>query len=242
VLTGSPRPIFADASQPATVGLLGDNPLQPQDVIDWSYFFDTAPGTAQAARPLDTLISDKLFSLPVHALPPGNGAQGRDTPSERNLARRNILRASAQTDTLNGSVGLGTGEAEEAYALVRVPGMPDSRSRVHQVLGQRLTAAGFDADSFAGRTPLWLYILAEAEGTQQSQNLGELGSHIVDEFLLGGLQCDEDSVLHVKPWQMKGWGPTETISAQHRYSVPELVAYVQSHAKVNGRSIRITSR
>jgi hypothetical protein len=242
VLTGSPRPIFAEGTQAATVGLLGDNPLQPQDVIDWSYFFDTAPGTAQPSRPLDTLVSDKLFSLPVHALPPGNGAGGRDTPSERNLARRNILRASTATDMLSGAVGLGTGEAEMAYALVRIPGMSDTRNTIHQVMGQRLTASGFAPDSFAGRTPLWLYVLAEAEAMQDSKNLGEMGSHIVDEFLLGGLQCDEDSVLHAKPKHMKGWGPTETILAQHRYSLPDLINYVSSHATVNGQSIRITSR
>ena len=30
----------------------------------------------------------------------------------------------------------------------------------------------------ARRTPLWLFILAEAESTQSSQRLGELGSHV----------------------------------------------------------------
>ena len=242
LMTGGPRPIFADATQDQTLGLVGNNPVAPQDVIDWSYFFDMAAGSAQPLRPLDTLIADKLFSLPVAAIPPGNGLGGKDTPTERNLARRNIFRASAQTDTLSGSVGLGTGEAEEAYALARIPHLADTRSAVQTVLAHRLTSAGFPADSFAGRTPLWLYILAEGEGTQGSHNLGELGSHIVDEFLLGGLQCDAGSVLYARPAAMQGWGPTEAIARSHRYSVPDLIAHLQANMRVNGHAIRLTSR
>jgi hypothetical protein len=34
LLTGQPRPIFAAAGQPETLGLIGDNPLRPGDVID----------------------------------------------------------------------------------------------------------------------------------------------------------------------------------------------------------------
>ena len=242
VLTGMPRPIFAASAQPSSTGLAGDNPLQPQDVIDWSYFFDTSTGTAQPVRPLDTLVSDKLFSLPVSAIPPGNGPGGKDTPSELNLPRRNVFRASKPTDTLSGSVGLANGDEEEAYALKRIPGLADTRAAVQEVLGRRLTGAGFAADSFGDKTPLWLYVLSEAEATQSSQNLGELGSHIVDEFLLGSLQCDSGSVLHAAPQQLKGWGPTETIAANRRYSFPELIAYLQGNLKVDGSPVTLTSR
>ena len=67
---GEERPLFAAAGQPETEGLVGDNSLQPGNVIDWRFFFDLGGETAQAVRPLDTLISDKLFSLPVAAIPP----------------------------------------------------------------------------------------------------------------------------------------------------------------------------
>jgi hypothetical protein len=42
VLTGQQRPIFAIGSEPETLGLVGDNPVLPGDVIDCSYFFDTS--------------------------------------------------------------------------------------------------------------------------------------------------------------------------------------------------------
>lgn len=240
ILTGQPRPLFAAAGQAETVGLVGDNPLQPQDVIDWSYFFDTNGETAQATRPLDTLISEKLFSLPVAALPPGPAPDGRDTPTERNLPRRNLLRASEPNSVLTGAIGLATGEEAERYAQRRIPGLYDATAAVRQLLASRLKSAGFEPDALGPRTPLWLFILAEAETTQNGQRLGELGSHIVDEFLLGSLRCDMSSVLYAAPADLQGWGPSAAIARQRRYSMPELIAYLQANAIVGGRPIRLS--
>ena len=242
MLTGQPRPLFAAADQPEAVGLVGDNPLQPRDVIDWSYFFDTSGQTAQPTRPLDTLISDVLFSLPIAALPPGPDANGKDTSTERNLARRNILRASEPTSRLTGAVGLATGEEVERYAARRIPGLHDATAEVRQVLAMRLASAGFDPDFLGASTPLWLFVLAEAESTEHSQRLGELGSHIVDEFLLGALRCDETSVLYAARAGLHGWGPTERIARHRRYSMPELIAYLQANAMVSGQPVRLFSR
>ncbi len=239
ILTGQPRPIFAVASQPETVGLVGDNPLQPGDVIDWRYFFDFGGGTAQATRPLDTLISDKLFSLPIAALPPGPASDRQDTPSERNLPRRNLLRAAEPTSVLTGAVGLATGEETERYAQLRIRDLHDSTAEVKSLLGARLASAGFKPDAFGGRTPLWLFILAEAEATQKSQRLGELGSHIVDEFLLGSLRCDMGSVLYAKPADLSGWGPSEAVAHNRHYSMPDLIIYLQANAKFAGQPVRL---
>jgi hypothetical protein len=242
ILTGQPRPIFAAAGEAETVGLVGDNPLQPGDVIDWSYFFDFGGATAQATRPLDTLISDKLFSLPIAALPPGPAPDGKDTPSERNLPRRNLLRASEPTSVLTGSVGLATGEEAERYAQQRIAGLHDATAEVKSLLAARLKGAGFKPDALGTLTPLWLFVLAEAEATQASQRLGELGSHIVDEFLLGSLHCDMGSVLYSSTADLQGWGPTATIAQNRRYSMPELIAYLQANAVVGGRAIRLSGR
>ena len=225
LLTGQSRPIFALANDPETIGLIGDNPVQPGDVIDWSHFydvygFDEKDESAQPGRPVDTLISDKLFNLPIAALPPGPDANGKDTSTERNLPRRNLMRASEPTGLITGSVGLATGEEVEAYAQQRIPGLHDSTNEVRQVLAARLQSAGFDPNLLAQRTPLWLFILAEAESTQASQRLGELGSHIIDEFLLGSLHCDQGSVLYAASGDLQGWGPTETIAQNGHYRCP----------------------
>ncbi len=244
LLTGQSRPIFASANDPETIELVGDNPVQPADVIDWSHFydvhgFDVTDETAQPGRPVDTLISDKLFSLPIAALPPGPDVNGKDTSTERNLPRRNLMRASDPTALITGSVGLATGEEMEAYAQQRIPGLHDSTNEVRTVLADRLQSAGFDPNLLARRTPLWLFILAEAESTQASQRLGELGSHIIDEFLLGSLHCDGGSVLYADDADLDGWGPTEAIKSNRRYSMPELIAYLQADVKVDGQPIRL---
>jgi hypothetical protein len=127
----------------------------------------------------------------------------------------------------------------EAYAQQRIPGLHDSTKEVRKVLADRLQSAGFDSNLLARRTPLWLFILAEAESTQGSQRLGELGSHIIDEFLLGSLHCDQGSVLYAATSDLKGWGPTETIAQNGRYSMPELIGYLQGNAKVDGQPIRL---
>ena len=247
ILTGQPRPIFAAATDLETTGLVGDNPLEPGDVIDWSYFFDTkgvgtSDKTAQAGRPVDTLISDRLFVLPVAAIPPGPDANGKDSSTERNLPRRNVMRASEQTSQITGSVALGTGEEVEAYAQQRIPDLHDATAEVQELLGERLKSAGFDPDSLTGQTPLWLFILGEAETTQASHRLGELGSHIMDEFLLGALHCDQASVLYAAEKDLRGWGPTKTIAKQRRYSMPELISYLQADATFGGRPISLFSR
>jgi hypothetical protein len=185
------------------------------------------------------LISDRLFNLPIAALPPGPDANGKDTSTERNLPRRNLMRASEPTLRITGSVGLATGEEMEAYAQQRVPGLYDATKEVRKVLADRLQSAGFDPNLLARRTPLWLFILAEAESTQASRRLGELGSHIIDEFLLGSLYCDQGSVLYAAADDLQGWGPTQTIAQNRRYSMPELIAYLQADAKVDGHAIRL---
>ncbi len=247
LLTGQPRPIFASTGDPETIGLVGDNPLQPGDVVDWSEFydvygFDQKNESAQPGRPVDTLISDRLFNLPIAALPPGPDANGKDTSTERNLPRRNLMRASEPTGIITGSVGLATGEEMEAYAQQRIPGLHNSTTEVRKVLADRLKSAGFDPHLLARRTPLWLFILAEAESTQASQRLGELGSHIIDEFLLGSLHCDQRSVLYAAADDMQGWGPTETIAQNGRYSMPELIGYLQQSAKIDGQPIRLYAK
>lgn len=118
-------------------------------------------------------------------------------------------------------------------------GLHDSTNEVRQILAARLHSAGFDPALLAQRTPLWLFILGEAESTQASQRLGELGSHIIDEFLLGSLRCDQGSVLYAAAGDLQGWGPTEAIAQNGRYSMPELVRYLQADARVDSQPIRL---
>jgi hypothetical protein len=62
-----------------------------------------------------------------------------------------------------------------------------------------LTEAGWE-----GKAPLWYYILAESALQQGGRRLGEVGGRIVADVILGILDVDRDSYLHVR----RGWKPT----------------------------------
>ena len=59
---------------------------------------------------------------------------------------------------------------------------------------------------FQSSTPLWYYVLKEAEVVQDGLQLGPVGGRIVAEVLIGLLQSDPGSYLVQKP----KWTPTLT--------------------------------
>jgi len=58
--------------------------------------------------------------------------------------------------------------------------------------------------SFVTSTPLFYYILKEAQLREDGLRLGPVGAHIVAEVFIGLLQLDPDSYLTVQP----NWLPT----------------------------------
>ena len=58
--------------------------------------------------------------------------------------------------------------------------------------------------SFVDSTPLFYYILKEAQLREDGLRLGPVGARIVAEVFVGLLQLDPDSYLSVQP----GWVPT----------------------------------
>lgn len=81
-------------------------------------------------------------------------------------------------------------------------------ARELQALGYRdvqplnRAAIGLGDDLYAGEeTPLWYYILKEAELTRGGTCLGPVGGTLVAEVLLGLLVHDRTSFLHA------GWAP-----------------------------------
>jgi hypothetical protein len=55
-----------------------------------------------------------------------------------------------------------------------------------------------------GETPLWFYILKEAEVLHAGDRLGPVGGRIVGEVLVGIVDADPESFRAVEP----GWLPT----------------------------------
>ena len=143
--------------------------LAPANVIQWRNFIHVPPQPApQMARKIDPLIATGLGTLPItlpgSTLPIGALLQ--------HLARRNLLRGFL--------LSVPTGQAI-ASAMDITPLKPaDLTANVSPAVANAVVAGGFDY-----ATPLWYYILQEANFQHNGKFLGSVGSRIVAETLYG---------------------------------------------------------
>ncbi len=150
----------------------------PRRFIGWQTFFDFGDGNVKPNKKIDTKISTPLFNLPLGAI------ASHDTPQV--LPQRNLLRH------LTWSLPAGQAVA----AAMGVP--PLAAADLAE-----LSSYGFQAS-----TPLWYYVLKEAQLVADGLQLGPVGGRIVGEVLIGLLQSDPASYLVQKP----KWKPTLTSS------------------------------
>lgn len=149
----------------------------PNMIIDWRMFFDLGsnpPGTPFKSMLIDTRIATPLLDLPF------TGPNRPDNPSS--LAARTLLR--------HLTFGLPSGQAV-AHAMHEEPLDPAE-------------LADLQPFGLAQSTPLWFYILREAEKRARGEHLGPVGGRLVAEVIIGLLEADSQSYLA----QVPGWRPT----------------------------------
>jgi hypothetical protein len=144
--------------------------------IGWQTFFDFGDGNMRPNKLIDTKISTPLFDLPLAAIASG------DPPTS--LPQRNLLR--------HVTWQLPSGQSIANH--MRVPALSASDLSELKNFGLNLQ------DS----TPLWYYILKEAEVMEKGLRLGPVGGRIVGEVIIGLLQLDRNSFLADEP----NWKPT----------------------------------
>jgi hypothetical protein len=154
----------------------------PRRFVGWQTFFDfgllEAGGGAPAVKPnkrIDTKISSPLMHLPVGTI--AGTELGVTSLPQRNLLRHVTWRLPS---------GQSIARAMEAPVLSRED-LSDLRD------------FGLDAS-----TPLWYYVLREADVMAAGAHLGPVGGRIVGEVILGLLQLDPDSYLSAG----RRWTPT----------------------------------
>ena len=114
-----------------------------------------------------------------------------------------ILKRLATSNLLRGYLlALPTGQA--VAEAMGVPVLSDDQLQQdnNAVVNDALRDGGF-----LERTPLWYYLLKEAEVHASGNSLGELGSRIVCETLIGQLRADPDSYLN----EGRGWTPDQGV-------------------------------
>jgi Animal haem peroxidase len=171
-------PLFALLFDPSQSGSPDPTDLRggvrgPRRFIGWTTFF-RFPGFEEDVRPnkrIDTHLSSPLFDLPLGAIASG------EPPSS--LAERNLLRHL-------------TWQLPSGQAIAEAMGLP-------VVPAEQLADLGRVHPRFVTSTPLWYYVLKEAEVFTQGTRLGPVGGRIVAEVFLGLLQLDPDSYLNAAP-------------------------------------------
>lgn len=178
-------------------GFQGQPRLPENWIIDWSRFVTADPdhsdgGPARTARALDTLLAPPLGDMVNEA----NDEPNADVKALfRHLARRNLRRGL--------SLRLPTGQALHAHLKSIGAVASDPIPDIGAVLVNKPELAGFLQSSQSRlfeRTPLWFYILAEAEAAGGNR-LGEVGSWIVASTFIATLLADPDSA------ESKGFTP-----------------------------------
>lgn len=169
---------------------LRGGPVGPDFAIDWSIFFGDA---ATRSNLIDTKLSEPLLNLPFTVV--ADSSLVNDAV-DRSLAVRNLKRGI--------SFGLPAGETIAAF--YGIPALTPA-----EIGGHPGTEHG---------TPLWFYILKEAEVRTGGQHLAGVGARIVAEVFVDLLRMDTASFLASDP----GWKPTLPSATPGKFLMTDLIA------------------
>ncbi|NKL37009.1 heme peroxidase [Rhizobium leguminosarum bv. viciae] len=203
-------------------GRLDDDKKLPKNwIIDWTRFTGADPHDAgdgepaRLARRIDTELAPPLHTL---------FKEGEDQTNQqlkalfKNLARRNLRRGY--------NLRLPTGQALHKH-LNQIGAVQSSPIQdVSALFAAKPDLKNFlagTASRFHERTPLWFYILAEAEAAGGNR-LGEVGSCLVASTFVGVLLADPDSALsrgftpNQSPLKMPDNSPIDSIAKWMRFA------------------------
>ena len=173
--------------------LLGFRPVPAALTVDWSCLFDL-PGRPppQRAKRIDGRLASSLIRLP----PAISGVDDGDDYGS--LAVRDLQRGQG--------FGLPSGEAV-ARRLGVEPLTPEE--------------VGLGPAGWRLETPLWFYLLKEAEHRGGGDRLGPVGGRLVGEVLVGIVDADGESYRAVDP----GWRPSLPAPRAGHFGLSDLLTF-----------------
>jgi hypothetical protein len=218
--TISRRPIFS-VSKDAAADLGGFRPMPDDWAIDWQFFVDIGDGSEHPDSPDDRIKrvpqrAYKIDSSVVGALGHLPHAVASDPSS---LALRNLQRGR--------DFGLPSGQ--DVAAALDEPATEVTIGKATADPADPSTPIGEIAAEFADSTPLWAYILSEAQVTSGGGNpkppddvpisLGPVGGRIVAEVFAAMLLTDLTSFITASP----DFTPREEFLRDGRFGIAELI-------------------
>jgi hypothetical protein len=160
--------------------LLGFRAVPRQHIIDWKLFFDARGSvSAQRSKKIDGKLVQALIQLP-------EAVTGEvEMEDFHSLAVRDLQRGQG--------VGLPSGETV---------------SRHFGITPLTAEQVGIASTGWQGETPLWYYILREADVCTGGDCLGPVGGRIVADVLVGLINADPTSFRR----SQQQWQPRNTLS------------------------------
>lgn len=169
-------PFFGFIFDPAAEGQADPSDLRGgvrarRRFIGWQTFFDFRDGQLKTNKRIDTNVSTPLFRLPLATIP------SQDPPTS--LVQRNLLRGM-------------TWSLPSGQRIAQAMGIPTLDPQ------QMPELAGFGL-GLDRSTPLFYYVLKEAELISDGIQLGPMGARLVGEVFIGLMQLDPTAYLAVNP-------------------------------------------
>jgi hypothetical protein len=165
-----------DPNDPDPIDLRGGK-RAPRRFVDWQTFFNFGDGNSRPNKKIDGKLSSVVMLLPGSRGP----APGLPADGVQSLASRNLMR----------HVNFGIPSGQAIARRMNLPALTPTQL-------DALTPFGMEKS-----TPLWYYILKEAELMESGLRLGPVGGRIVGEVFIGLLKADDSSYLAAQP----NWTP-----------------------------------
>ena len=176
------------------------SPIPDDYLIEWGTFFDGLPtsGPQASSSFIDTSVSVAMHGLSASTIRLSNKLE---PPDPSNLPVRTLLRGAR--------AGLPSGQevADSLFAQGKIKS--NDRLTISQLTrdtcdhsGSILRKIGLEQN-----TPLFYYLLKEAELNAAGLTLGPIGSHIVSEVIQGALEVDPDGFMSMvgPKWRLPLW-------------------------------------
>jgi hypothetical protein len=168
----------------------------PRRFVGWQTFFNFGDDAVRPNKRIDTRLSTPLFHLPLFSIPT------RDPPTA--LPQRTLLR--------HVTWSLPAGQAIAAALKIPPLASPDFTE---------LAAYGIGLDR---STPLFYYVLKEAELVEDGLRLGPVGARIVVDVFISLLLADLSSYLRANP-RWRPTLPTRSGSVTHDFRMVDLLTF-----------------
>jgi hypothetical protein len=176
------------------------SPIPDDYLIEWGTFFDGLP---TSGPPASSSFFDTSISPAMHGLSPGTIrlSNPMEPPDPSNLPVRTLLRGAR--------AGLPSGQEVAASLLAQGKIKSEDCLTTTQLTQDTCDHSGsvLRANGLEQNTPLFYYVLKEAELATEGLTLGPIGSHIVSEAIQGALEADPDGYMAVvgSKWRLPSW-------------------------------------